>query len=207
MRRWGFDIICGMKIPTTSTTLLRDIAQDSQHARWNEFVSRYRPMMEAFLRERFPTVEADDIIQETLVALCRILPAYEYAPDEKGHFRNYLTGILRNKAMRVLRERQRNEDMLSGCAADSKDGGSISATDDKSWREAVFEIALKQFLADESVADRTKRVFERTAINGESPEDVAAAFKMTRHAVDQAKSRAMARLREIVKELESAGDV
>ena len=24
-------------IPTTSTTLLRDLAQDSQHARWGEF--------------------------------------------------------------------------------------------------------------------------------------------------------------------------
>jgi hypothetical protein len=29
------------KIPTTSTTLLRDLAQDSQHARWGEFVARY----------------------------------------------------------------------------------------------------------------------------------------------------------------------
>ena len=56
--------------------------------------------------------------------------------------------------------------------------------------------------ADELV-DRTKRIFERTALNGESPEAVAASFKMTRHAVDQAKSRAMARLRELVKELES----
>ena len=37
------------KIPTTSTTLLRDIANDSQHARWGEFVARYRPMMEAFM--------------------------------------------------------------------------------------------------------------------------------------------------------------
>ena len=195
------------KIPTTSTTLLRDIAQDLRHARWNEFVARYRPMMEAFLCERFPTVEADDIIQDTLVALCRILPSYEYAPEDKGHFRNYLTGILRNKAMRVLRERKRNEDMLSDCTVDSLDSGAVAAEDDKSWREAVFEIALKQFLADKSVADRTKRIFERTAINGEPPEDVAAAFKMTRHAVDQAKSRAMARLREIARGLEAAGDV
>ena len=60
------------KMPTTSTTLLRDIAQDSRNARWDEFVPRYRPMMEAFMRERFPSLEADDIIQETLVALCRV---------------------------------------------------------------------------------------------------------------------------------------
>ena len=75
------------EIPTTSTTLLRDLAQDSQHVRWREFAAKYRPMMEAFLRERFPSVEVDDVIQETLVALCGILPGYVYEPDEKGHFR------------------------------------------------------------------------------------------------------------------------
>lgn len=52
-----------MNIPPTSTTLLRDIAQDSHNARWGEFVSRYRPMMEAFLRERFPSIEVDDILE------------------------------------------------------------------------------------------------------------------------------------------------
>ena len=81
-----------------------------------------------------------------------------------------------------------------------------AADDESSWREAIFEIALHLFLADKSVADRTKRIFERTALNGESPETVATAFKMTRHAVDQVKSRAMARLRTLVKELESIAD-
>ena len=197
------------KIPTTSTTLLRDIARDSRNARWDEFVARYRPMMEAFMHERFPSLEADDIIQETLVALCRVLPDYRYAPDEKGHFRNYLTGILRNKALRVLRNRERD----GALRADYADAGgtrscaSAIPAPDQSYREALFELALRQFLADNSITDRTKRIFERTAINGESPEAVAAAFKMTRHAVDQAKSRAMARLREIVKGLEDVAEL
>ena len=187
-------------VPSTSTTLLREISQNPQHVRWDEFVVRYRPMMEAFLRERFPSVEADDIIQETFIVLCRVLPSYRYMPDEKGHFRNYLTGILRNKALRQLHREKRRAEMAEMA------GEGVTAANDQSWREAVFEIALSQFLADESVADRTKRIFERTAVNGESPEAVAAAFKMTRHAVDQAKSRAMSRLREIVKRLESVGD-
>ena len=198
-------------IPETSTTLLNDIAFDTQHARWREFVARYRPMMESFVRERFPSVEADDVIQETFVALCRVLPSYRYAPDEKGHFRNYLTGILRNKALRALQQKQKQTALLEGeqVAATISEWsccGEVKTTADQSWRDAVFEIALRQFLADESVADRTKRIFERTAIDGESPESVAAAFKMTRHAVDQAKSRAMARLRELVKRLESVND-
>ena len=95
------------KIPTTSTTLLRDLAQDSQHARWGEFVARYRPMMEAFMRERFPTLEADDVIQETLIELIRVFPIYHYSPKEKGHFHNYLTGILRHRALRMMGEEQR----------------------------------------------------------------------------------------------------
>ena len=211
------------RIPTTSTTLLRDIAQDAQHVRWGEFVARYRPMMEAFMRERFPSLEADDIIQETLFALCKVLPSYRYAPDETGHFHNYLTGILRNKALRVLRNRERDEALradyvdgsnLRGSGTLAASGRAVALrpppefdfTDDQSYRESLFELALRQFLADGSVADRTKRIFERTAINGEAPEAVAATFKMTRHAVDQAKSRAMARLREIVKGLETLAD-
>ena len=188
--------------PETSTTLLRDLAQDSQHARWTEFVTRYRPMMEAYMRERFPSVEADDVIQETLIALGRVLPDYRYAPDEKGRFRNYLTGILRNKAMRQLRDNRRRSELADGLSRQQD----AAPAEDQSWRDAVFDLALRQFLADESVADRTKRIFERVAINGESPEAVAVSLKMKRHAVDQAKSRALARLREIVKSLEGVAN-
>ncbi len=207
------------KIPTTSTTLLRDIAQDAQHARWGEFVARYRPMMEAFMRERFPSLEADDVIQETLIALCRVLPSYRYAPDEKGHFHNYLTGILRNKALRALRQRERDEALRAdyadtgGRASTRAAAVAFVATDNladeeavRQYSESLFELALRQFLADDSIADRTKRILDRTAINGESPAAVAESFKMARHAVDQAKSRAMARLREIVKELEDVAE-
>ena len=199
-----------IEIPTTSTTLLRDIAQNSRHVRWDEFVVRYRPMMEMFLHERFPSIEADDVIQETFVALCKVLPGYVYEPDEKGHFRNYLTGILRNKAVRILRKRERDSVKLANYA-ESGEARIPSAThgenDEQAYRQSLLEIALHRFLSDESVADRTKRILERTAFNGESPEAVAASLKMTRHAVDQAKSRAMARLREMVRELELAADV
>ena len=96
------------RLPTTSTTLLRDLAQDSQHARWGEFVARYRPMMEAYLRERFPHVDVDDAVQETLIALIKSMPVYRYVPEETGHFHSYLTGILRHKALRQVRsDRQR----------------------------------------------------------------------------------------------------
>ena len=82
-------------VPATSTTLRRDLT-DSQHVRWGEFVRRYRPMMESYLRSRYPDLEAEDIISETLTALVGVLKDYRYSPDETGSFHNYLTGILKH---------------------------------------------------------------------------------------------------------------
>lgn len=190
------------KVPLTSTTLLKDLAGDARHARWGEFVARYRPMMEAYLRERFPHVEADEIIQETLVALVEALPNYTYSPEETGHFRNYLTGILRHKALRQCRNDVRRHEALDSYREDRADRRQDD--EDGEWRESLLEIALQQLLADESVQGRTKQVFVRTAVNGESPEAVAAAFKIERNAVDQIKSRMTAKLRQLAKALEKA---
>lgn len=40
--------------PETSTTLLRELVDSMNDARWREFIARYRPMMESFLNGRLP---------------------------------------------------------------------------------------------------------------------------------------------------------
>lgn len=197
--------------PATSATLLNDLARDARHARWGEFVARYRPMMEAYMRGRFPSLDADEAIQETLIALIRIFPVYRYVPDEKGSFHNYLTGVLRHKALKLQTDERRTSERrraLSEDAAASASSGVAAPgeTDEKAYREAVFEIALQQYLANDAVETRTKQVFTRLAVNGEKPEAVAASFGLTRNAVDQMKSRAMTRLRTLVKALEKVDD-
>ena len=194
-------------IPETSTTLLRNLAQDSQHARWGAFVSRYRPMMEAYMRTHFPTVDADDVIQETLITLINVFPVYHYSPDETGAFHNYLTGILRHRALRVIE----NESRRLNKEQKYHEMAELSIPDDgsnerSSWREAVLEIALQQLLADESINDRTKQVFVRVAINGEKPETVAESFGITRNSVDQMKARMKDRLREFADALMKVDD-
>ena len=194
-------------IPETSTTLLRDLAQDSQHARWGEFVARYRPMMEAFMRERFPLLDADDVIQETLIELIKVFPVYHYSPNEKGHFHNYLTGVLRHKALRVIEAKRKQADLLADFADESKGMGFSRqqvVDDDTDWRRSLMEIALQQLLSDPSIHERTRLVFARVAVNGEKPEDVAAVFGITRNAVDQMRSRMVMRLKELVAALEKA---
>ena len=196
-----------MKIPTTSTTLLRDLAQDSQHARWSEFVARYRPMMEAYMRNRFPTVDVDDAVQEALIALIKVFPVYKYSPEETGAFHNYLTGILRRRALRVIESESRRLNKEQKYHEIEELTASDGNEDDWSlWRESVLEIALQQLLADESINDRTKQVFVRVAVNGEKPETVAQSFGITRNSVDQMKARMKDRLRELANALMKVED-
>ena len=196
-----------VKIPTTSTTLLRDLAQDSQHARWSEFVARYRPMMEAYMRNRFPTVDVDDAVQEALIALIKVFPVYKYSPEETGAFHNYLTGILRRRAWRVIESESRRLNKEQKYHEIEELTASDGNEDDWSlWRESVLEIALQQLLADESINDRTKQVFVRVAVNGEKPETVAESFGITRNAVDQMKARMKDRLRELTDALMKVDD-
>ena len=190
-------------VPATSTTLLRDLT-DSQHVRWGEFVRRYRPMMESYLRSRYPDLEAEDIISETLTALVGVLKDYRYSPDETGSFHNYPTGILKHKALyrRRVAARHAKDVVAFRDSAERVDDSRVKDEEQK-WKETVFAIAVRQLMADETIQDRTKQVFLRVAINHESPDAVADSFGLKRNAVDQMKSRMMTKLREIVESLKA----
>lgn len=176
------------------------------------------------MRERFPSLDADDVIQETLIAVCAALPSYRYEPEEKGYFHNYLTGILRNKALRQLHKDRRRAEIAEEMRRSLDDAPQcmtndgrvrspsalqsvIQSDDEQSWRETLVEIALQQLMNDESIQSRTRQVFLRVAVNGEKPDDVAAAFGIERNAVDQIKKRMMPRLQKIVAALEKAGNI
>ena len=156
------------------------------------------------MRERFTSVEADDAIAETLIALVDVFRSYRYDPEETGRFHNYLTGILRHKALRLCRQVERERSLRERAAKEPK----VPSDDpeEENYRKSLFDIAVRQFFDDETIAPRTKEIFRRTAIRGESPEAVAKSFMMERHAVDQIKSRSIAKLRAFVEALEKADD-
>jgi len=155
------------------------------------------------MRERFPSLDADDVIQETLIALIEAFPVYHYSPNEKGHFHNYLTGILRNRALRQSVCDNRRQANMRKLASEKKIEADANPPSDRyASQRDIFEIALRQLLADDSVHARTREVFRRVAVNGDRPEDVASDFGITRNAVDQMKNRMMTRLKEFVSALE-----
>lgn len=187
--------------PDTSTTLLRDLAADSQHVRWEEFVRRYRPMMEAFLGSRYPQVDADDVIQETLVTLVDKLKKFVYDRDGNRHFHNYLCGILKFKAIALIKrevaENRRRKRLLS----DSFAPANYSPEKDTRWVQSAYEVALANLLSDTSIRERTRQIFEHVAVHGEDPQVVADLFGTTRNNVDQIKNRLTERLVDLARNL------
>ena len=186
-------------IPVTSVALLKAIANDSNSKRWTDFYARYQPAMEAYIRKVFPSLEAEEIIQEAMVALIKKLPEYVYEPDEKGHFRNYLLGVVKYKALEALKKRKREVEKLDR----SKNDPTVDAPCDddpeaREWRHAAYEAALAQLMADTRISERNRCVFVRVAINDESPDAVAKIYKITRNNVDQIKNRMISKLRDIV---------
>ena len=182
--------------PVTSITLLKGLASGTNNARWAEFFRIYEQPMRSFLQSRFPTVDADDAIQETMVALTLRMPDYHYTPDRNGHFHNYLTGILKHKAEDALRREARE----SGKRDKLKERGAADAPreDPDDWKLAAMNAALEQLLSDESVNARAREVFRHVALMHEPPAEVAAAFGLARANVDQIKRRMVQRLSVLV---------
>ena len=139
--------------PVTSITLLKGLASGTDNARWAEFFRIYEQPMRSFLQSRFPSVDADDAIQETMVALMRRMPDYHYTPDSKGHFHNYLTGILKHKAEDALRREARESGKRDRLAEQGNPAAERTRTgmrnEPEDWKLAAMNAALEQLLSDE----------------------------------------------------------
>ena len=188
------------KMPVTSVSLIRDVSNNPASARWTELYRAYLEPMRSFLAAKYPSLEPDDVIQETMVALFERMPRYKYLPDEKGHFRNYLAGILKHKAADAIARRARAAGARESLRAEAQSANE-NAVQSEAWRLSALEVAISQLLADDSVAALHRSVFRHVALMREKPEDVARSFGISRANVDQIKRRMTARLGEAVRKM------
>ena len=189
-----------MEAPVTSLSLIRVLGEDAQSPRWTEFANKYAAMIDGFLCKYFPTVDAAEAVNETLIALTEKLPLYQYDPDDKGHFRNYLIGIVRFKAIEQLKRQKRSAELKQHVKEQAFEWTYQSRSykaDLTDWQKDAYESALQQFFTNPDVSPRDKEIFRRIIRRGEKPEEVAGVFGITRNNVDQIMARTRARLKEL----------
>lgn len=181
---------------STHVTLLQRLSAGEDRVAWREFCDRYGDLIRGFARRAgCGDHDADDIVQDVLMALVRAMPSFEYDAS-KGRFRGYLkTAVVRAVARRSCQKSGSQPLEDAGSAA-----GAVVPDDERhwetEWRQYHLRMAMRTIDAEFSAQDRA--AFQRYAIEGASAQAVAEALRLSLDQVYQAKSRILRRLGDLV---------
>lgn len=122
----------------TCWTMIRDAAFGDAQQR-DALARRYAPAIKAYLRARWTdarrSADIDDATQEVFVELFRDGGVLERANEDRGGFRAFLYGVVRNVALRIESRRAAQttpieQDQLSSITADET---RLSIAFDRAW--------------------------------------------------------------------------
>ena len=196
----------------TSRSLLAQVRGNDAEA-WDRLVQLYAPLVFHWCRRRnLHEEDIADVMHEVFQAVASNIDRFQkQKPGDT--FRGWLRIITRNKVHDHFR-RQRHEPQGAGgtvaqqwlaqlpsqsaMTPDDEDAedGDAEADDD---RELSADVRLVHRALDQirgQFRERTWLAFWRTAVDGQSPADIADELSMTPGAVRVAKSRVLQRLRE-----------
>lgn len=184
----------------TSLSLLESLRSRGGDDAWRQLVELYTPLIRGWLRgQGMAGQDADDVVQEVLSVVFRKLPGFT-RQNQTGSFRSWLRAItvncLRNfwKQPRNRPQAATNSDFLQ--VLDQLEDPTSGAS--RLWDEEHNRYITRRLLEliRPSFEATTWRAFQRLAVEGCSPADVAAELNMTVNAVFIAKSRVLTRLRQ-----------
>lgn len=165
---------------------------------WRRLQEIYQPLIRVWL-SRVPALgdEADDLTQEVFLVVIRELPRFERLRE--GSFRTWLRRVTVNRVRTFSKQRGRRpaagqSDGTEGFLSQLEDPASDLAKEwDRQHDAHVFQTLLASIESD--VSPTTWEAFRRTAVDGQSTSQVAAALKTSENAILIAKFRVIKRLR------------
>lgn len=188
--------------PTRASLILR-LQDASDLAAWDEFTGIYGPVVfRVALSRGFQAADADNLVQEVFMAVASSIGSW-LKRDDRGSFRAWLLRIARNavvdmitqKATRSLgRDGSDARLLLANLPAPSE----LSSALDLEYERMVFRWAAER--VRESVAVHTWQAFWLTTIEELSVEEAAGQLKTRPGNIYFARSRVMARIKELVQQ-------
>jgi RNA polymerase sigma-70 factor (ECF subfamily) len=176
-------------------------AKAGDAAAWQRLEFLYTPLVRWWCRRRgVAAQDVDDATQEVFAAVVSKLT--KFTGGLAGSFRRWLFTITRYQVAEHHRRINEQPSAAGGSDAQKRLEELPEATDSSTEEEAVSERAILlrralEFVRPEFRA-RTWEAAWRAAVDGRPPAEVAAALGMTVGAVYSAKSRVLARLRELL---------
>ena len=156
--------------------------------------------------------QAEEVVQETVIAVARKMPAFRYDPA-KGSFKHWLLLICRRRIhdhlRRFYRSRQSTPQMSEeqGSLAENMAAPTlppdveIEGIWEQEWRENVFRAALAR--VRERAAPKQYQVFDCCVLQNQRPSEVARMLGLNAAQVYLAKHRLSAAVKRAVKQLEA----
>jgi RNA polymerase sigma-70 factor (ECF subfamily) len=185
---------------STRTSLLARVFEEVDPSAWLEFHERYSDVIRGFaIRQGLQPADCDDVVQEVLLALTRLVRRFKYDPD-RGKFRSYLKTLVIHAISRKARQ-ERDRTGLGDMAREAE-----SATTDPAcselwelqWRQHHVRRAMLRLKSDFSEQDRM--AFALYAMQGGPAARTAEILGISVDQVYQAKSRILRRLSELIAE-------
>jgi RNA polymerase sigma factor (sigma-70 family) len=197
-------------LPTRSSLLSR-LKDASDAAGWQFFVDNYgRLIFQVCLRAGLTRQEAEDIVQDTVAAVAKQMPRFQY-DRSKGSFKGWLARVTRNHIADFLEKKTRESKRrveLPEAAADgiaARDevaaGGSESMDQlwESEWRQHLMTRALR--CVQQKLPARAVQIFQMSALDGWSTEKIAAALRLSRPQVYLARHRAARLVKQEIERL------
>lgn len=187
--------------PETRASLVLRLGDPADDLAWSEFLQIYEPLL-LRLATRWGLQQADalEVVQETLLAVARAIPTFD-SDQHPGAFRGWLAAIARHKLMDHM-TRSRRREAASGDSNVQRWLNQIAgpASDSSVWdwhqKQQIYLWAAAK--VQQQVSSSTWQAFHRTSVLGEAIATVATDLQVREGMIYVARSRVMARLRELV---------
>ena len=162
-------------------------------------VDLYAPLINSWLRKyQVQENDAEDLLQEVLLTVSKELATFDHQ-GQPGAFRAWLKAILLNRLRNFWRSRDRRRELQGDSRLDEQltdlenPAGELSQL----WNEEHDRYVLHQLLrlVQPHFAANTWTAFNRVALLGDNPREVARDLGISLNAVVTAKSRVLRRLR------------
>lgn len=191
----------------TRLSLLARIRDHSDGAAWRDFVAIYEPVIYRHARHRgLQDADAREVTQEVLMSVAASIERFD--PERKTRFGSWLSRVARNATIdRIRRRRERGSgrtDVIRTLEQQPERDRDESIRFDSDRRRELFRWAAGR--ARGRFHATTWKAFWLTAVEGQSAASVARELGIREGAVYVARCRVLARLRELVAELDEVSE-
>ena len=185
---------------------LRDMEDESS---WRSFFETYGRLLYNFARKSgLNDQEAQDVVQETVIAVARKMPEFQYDPA-RGSFKQWLLLISRRRIQdhfrRVYRSLPRANGMQAPervCSEPTPDAA-MDAAWETEWSENLFRSALER--VRQRVQPKTYQVFDYLVLQGIPAQRVAKMLGLNVAQVYLAKHRVALAVKRAAKAMARGG--